>query len=57
MQNGIWVLLNSLENLQKPYCDEIKRAIQLAKEEKTEEEFYPKFYQERALEVLKQCEE
>lgn len=41
----------------KPYCDEIKRAIQLAKEEKTEEEFYPKFYQERALEVLKQCEE
>lgn len=41
----------------KPFCNEIKRAIQLAKEEKIEEEFYPKFYQKRALEVLKQCEE
>ena len=41
----------------KPFCNEIKRAIQLAKEEKIEEEFYPKFYQKRALELLKQCEE
>ncbi|WP_439130617.1 hypothetical protein [Polaribacter sp.] len=40
----------------KPYCDEIKRAIKLGKEEKTEEEFYPKFYKKRALEALKQCE-
>lgn len=39
----------------KPYCDEIKRAIKLAKEEKIEEEFYPKFLEKRALEVLKQC--
>ncbi len=40
----------------KPYCDEIKRAVKLSKEEKIEEEFYPKFYEKRALEVLKQCE-
>ncbi|QNM84180.1 hypothetical protein H9W90_08130 [Polaribacter pectinis] len=40
----------------KPYCDEIKRAIKLGKEEKIEEEFYPKFLEVRALEVLKQCE-
>ncbi|QTE23855.1 hypothetical protein [Polaribacter cellanae] len=40
----------------KPYCDEIKRAIKLGKEEKIEEEFYPKFLESRALEVLKQCE-
>lgn len=40
----------------KPYCDEIKRAIQLAKDEKIDEEFYPKFTLERAEEVLKQCE-
>lgn len=40
----------------KPYCDEIKRAIKLAKEEKIEEEFYPKFQEKRAEEVLKQCE-
>lgn len=40
----------------KPFCNEIKRAIKLAKEEKIEEEFYPKFYKDRALKVLKQCE-
>jgi hypothetical protein len=40
----------------KPYCDEIKRAIKLAKEEKIEEEFYPRFVESRANEVLKQCE-
>ncbi|TMM29420.1 hypothetical protein FDT66_09855 [Polaribacter aestuariivivens] len=40
----------------KPYCDEIKKAIKLGKEEKIEEEFYPKFMESRALEVLKQCE-
>ena len=39
----------------KPYCDEIKRAIKLGKEEKIDEEFYPKFMESRALEVLKQC--
>lgn len=39
----------------KPYCDEIKRAIKLGKEEKIEEEFYPKFTESRALDVLKQC--
>ncbi|QTD37262.1 hypothetical protein JL193_14295 [Polaribacter batillariae] len=40
----------------KPYCDEIKRAIKLGKEEKIEEEFYPKFMIKRAEQVLKQCE-
>lgn len=40
----------------KPYCDEIKRAIKLGKEEKIEEEFYPKFMVSRAEEVLKRCE-
>lgn len=41
----------------KPYCDEIKRAIKLGKEEKIEEEFYSKFQVKRAEEVLKQCQE
>lgn len=40
----------------KPYCDAIKRAVELAKKEKESKEFYPKFLKERALEVLKQCE-
>jgi tetratricopeptide (TPR) repeat protein len=40
----------------KPYCDEIKRAIKLGKEEKIEEEFYPKFMISRAEDVLKGCE-
>ncbi len=40
----------------KPYCSEIKRAIELGKKEKIEIEFYPKFMQNRAEEVLKQCE-
>ena len=41
----------------KPYCEEIKRAIAIGKEEKVEQEFYPKFMLERAEEVLKQCED
>lgn len=41
----------------KPYCDEIKRAIKLGKEEKIEEEFYPKFMISRAEDVLKGCKE
>jgi tetratricopeptide (TPR) repeat protein len=40
----------------KPYCDEIKRAIKLAKDEKDNGEFYPKFMESRALQVLKRCE-
>ena len=40
----------------QPYCDEVKRAIQLGKEEKIDEEFYPKFMTSRAEEVLKGCE-
>ena len=39
-----------------PYCDEVKRAIKLAEEEKVKEEFYPKFIRERAEQVLKECE-
>lgn len=41
----------------KPYCAEIKRAIELSKEEKNDIEFYPKFMLERAEGVLKQCQE
>ena len=40
----------------KPYCDEIKKAIKLGKEENIKEEFYPKFLVKRAEQVLKQCE-
>lgn len=40
----------------KPYCDEIKRAIELGKTEKNEEEFYPKFLVKRAELILKQCQ-
>ena len=39
----------------KPYCDEIKRAIELGKAETVEDEFYPRFQVKRAEEVLKQC--
>ena len=39
----------------KPYCAEIKRAIELSKEEKIDIEFYPKFMLPRAEQVLKQC--
>ena len=39
----------------KPYCDAIKKAIELRKEEKIEKEFYPKFQTQRAQEVLKKC--
>tara|TARA_R110002049_G_scaffold4842_6_gene34215 strand:- start:6600 stop:7223 length:624 start_codon:yes stop_codon:yes gene_type:complete len=40
----------------KPYCEEIKRAIELGKKEKIDIEFYPKFMLARAEETLKQCE-
>ncbi|ARV14998.1 hypothetical protein [Polaribacter sp. SA4-12] len=40
----------------KPYCAEIKRAIELSKEEKIDIEFYPKFMLSRAEGVLKQCQ-
>lgn len=39
----------------QPYCNEVKRAIQLAKEEEIKDEFYPKFMISRATEVLKGC--
>ncbi|WP_166385241.1 hypothetical protein [Polaribacter sp. 11A2H] len=39
----------------KPYCAEIKRAINLGKKEKIDIEFYPKFMLKRAENVLKQC--
>ena len=41
----------------KPYCDEIKRAIDLGKNEKNEVEFYPKFQVPRAEQALKQCQQ
>lgn len=40
----------------KPYCDAIKKAIELGKAEKIEQEFYPKFQLKRAEEVLQKCE-
>ena len=40
----------------KPYCAEIKRAIELGKKEKNEIEFYPRFMLDRAEQVLKQCQ-
>ena len=40
----------------KPYCEQIKKAIELGKAEKIEQEFYPQFMVERAEEVLKGCE-
>ncbi|MFQ3306460.1 MAG: tetratricopeptide (TPR) repeat protein [Polaribacter sp.] len=40
----------------KPYCDEVKKAIKLGKEEKNNEEFYPKFLESRALEIVQKCE-
>lgn len=39
----------------KPYCNEIKRAIELGKKEKIDVEFYPKFMVQRAEEVLNDC--
>ncbi len=40
----------------KPYCDEIKRAIEIGKEEKNDLPFYPRFQLKRAEEVLQKCE-
>ncbi len=40
----------------KPYCNAIKQAIELAKEENIKTEFYPKFQIERAKESLEKCE-
>ena len=40
----------------KPYCDEIKRAIELGKNEKNDIQFYPKFQVSRAEKVLKKCQ-
>ncbi len=39
----------------KPYCEQIKKAIELGKAEKVEQEFYPQFQVKRAEQVLKQC--
>jgi hypothetical protein len=39
-----------------PYCEAIKKAIELGKAEKIEQEFYPQFQVERAEKVLKQCQ-
>ncbi|TVZ57061.1 hypothetical protein OD91_2367 [Lutibacter sp. Hel_I_33_5] len=40
----------------KPYCEQVKKAIELGKKEKNEIEFYPRFMLKRAEQVLKQCE-
>ncbi|WP_334055627.1 hypothetical protein [Polaribacter sp. P097] len=41
----------------KPYCEQIKKAIELGKAEEITVEFYPKFMVERAEDVLKKCSE
>lgn len=41
----------------KPFCEEIKRAIEIEKEEKNGIPFYPRFQLKRAEDVLKKCEE
>ena len=40
----------------QPYCDAIKKAIELGKVEKIEQEFYPRFQLKRAEQVLAQCQ-
>ena len=40
----------------KPYCDAIKRSLELAEKEEITIEFHPKYQKERAEEVLKKCE-
>lgn len=40
----------------KPYCDQIKKAIELGKKEKVKEEFYPRFQVKRAEQILQQCQ-
>ena len=40
----------------KPYCEQVKKAIELGKKEKIEKEFYPRFQVKRAEGVLKQCQ-
>ena len=40
----------------KPFCEEIKRAIEIGKEEKNDIPFYPRFQLKRAEDVLKKCE-
>ncbi|WP_437824043.1 hypothetical protein [Tenacibaculum mesophilum] len=39
----------------EPFCNNVKRAIELGKEEKIKEKFYPKFNIQRAEQVLKKC--
>ncbi|TDQ23898.1 tetratricopeptide repeat protein [Tenacibaculum caenipelagi] len=39
----------------EPFCNNIKKAIELGKEEKITEKFYPKFNVQRAEGVLKKC--
>ena len=39
-----------------PYCEAVKKAIEIGKVEKIEQEFYPKFQVKRAEQVLKQCQ-
>ncbi|MAD96678.1 MAG: hypothetical protein CMB99_05050 [Flavobacteriaceae bacterium] len=40
----------------KPYCDQVKKAIEVGKTEKLTEKFYPRFQVKRAEAVLKQCQ-
>lgn len=40
----------------KPYCKDVKKAIELAKKEKVTEKFYPRFMFKRAEQIVKQCD-
>lgn len=39
----------------EPFCNDVKRAIKLGKEEKINEKFYPRFNVQRAEQVLQKC--
>lgn len=39
----------------EPFCKDVKRAIELAKKEKTTEKFSPRFQMDRANQILKSC--
>jgi len=41
----------------KPYCDAVKRSLELAKKEEIDIEFYPKYQKDRAEEVIAKCKE
>ncbi len=39
-----------------PFCKDVKKAVEFAKEEKISEKFYPKFMFKRAEQIIQKCE-